>query len=516
MKNLIVSWLLSVLFIATGFAQYGTSRTGYEGDYFSLEGALDLFKQSHSLRDFERKLNTEENWVNNLDLNYDGRIDYIRVEHRRQRDFHAIILQALVDRYDVQDVAVIEIELTGRRSAMLQIIGDEDLYGEEVIVEPVEGYSDSRRRNNSGFNDYVNVFYWEPVQYLLGRSYQVYSSPYRWQYQPSWWRPWRQCSWNIFRPRIVIYRRHYHVVHVHRVIRVHNFYRNYRSYSTVVVQRANDVRVRQGRQPIYRPVRSAQQNRRDSDYRNRNDVTRQSRNTARSNAPGQNPSLSRKRTLPSAEQRAGRQEVSRSGQRSRSSINNSRPDRTTATSPRPSISNGQANRSSSPRANRSSAPQVKQPSRNRTSTRSTDAARQPSSSRRSTPSTQPKPSRRTTPSVRQPAQREATRSNASTRSGINTRSASPSRKPSASSRTAPSVKPKARSARPSVRQPARKEATRSNTSSRSRINSPKASPSRKPSASSRSSAPTSKSRASRSSGSQSSKSKSRSRSRSGG
>jgi hypothetical protein len=62
-------------------------------------------------------------------LNYDGRIDYIRVEHRRQGNYHAIILQALVDRYEVQDVAVIEIEIIGRREAILQIVGDEDLYG---------------------------------------------------------------------------------------------------------------------------------------------------------------------------------------------------------------------------------------------------------------------------------------------------------------------------------------------------------------------------------------------------
>ena len=144
MKKLIFCWLLTGMFFS-GYAQYDSDRTGYEGDFFSLEGALDLFKESSTLSEFERKINSEEYWVNNLDLNYDGRIDYVRVEHRQQGNFHAIVLQALVGRYEVQDVAVIEIEVIGRGEAVLQIVGDEDLYGEEVIVEPVEGYSDSRR-----------------------------------------------------------------------------------------------------------------------------------------------------------------------------------------------------------------------------------------------------------------------------------------------------------------------------------------------------------------------------------
>ena len=387
MKKLIFCWLLSVVFLYTADAQYGTGRTGYEGDYFSLEGALDLFKQSHTLRDFERKLNTEENWVNNLDLDYDGRIDYIRVEHRRQGNFHAIVLQALVDRYDVQDVAVIEIEIIGRGEAVLQIVGDEGLYGEEVIVEPAEGYSDSRSGYRSDYGGFVNVYYWEPVQYILGRQYVVYVSPYRWQYYPAWWSPWVQCTWSVFRPRIVIYHRHYQVVHVHRVVRVHNFYRPYRSYSHVVVQRTNKVRVKHGKPPIHHPAPEVRQDRGSSDYRSRKDVVRQPGTTTRSSTPERSPSVSRKAT-------------------------------------------------------RSTAPQVKQPSRSTTTrsttiTRSTTPARSPSVSRKSTPASSPKVHRSTAPQVKQPSRSTATRSTTTTRS------TAPASKPSVSSRTAPASKPKA-------------------------------------------------------------------------
>lgn len=464
MKKIILSGLLSALFFSVSFAQYGTTRTGYEGDYFSLEGAIDLFKQSHSLRDFERKLNTEEYWVNNLDLNYDGRIDYIRVEHRRQRDYHAVILQAVVDRYDVQDVAVIEIEITGRREAILQIVGDEDLYGEEVIVEPREGYTDSRRGNLSDYNDYVNVYYWEPVQYILGRSYQVYRSPYRWQYYPTWWNPWVQCSWNIFRPRIVVYHRHYHVVHRHRVIHVHNFYRSYRSYSPIVVQRANTVRVKQGKSPIHRPPRSAQQNRNSSGYRNNNDIVDRSRNAGRSNTTRQIPAESKNKSLPADDRNVGRSSIPRTDQRSRSTENRSGTLRSTTPGQSPATKSRNSTPSTRERTTtRSTSPQLRSSTPTRTTTRSSGTIKRSSGDSRSTPAAKPNVSRSrsSVPNVRQAPRQEATRSRTSTRSSSTISRSSPSRSSSSTRSSTPARSKATKSI------PAGKSKTKSSSRSRS-------------------------------------------------
>lgn len=444
MKKLMFCWLLSVVFLSTAYAQYGTARTGYEGDFFSLEGALDMFKQSNTLRDFERQLNTRDNWVNNLDLDYDGRIDYIRVEHRRQGNFHAIVLQALLDRYDVQDVAVIEIEIIGRGEAVLQIVGDEDLYGEEVIVEPVEGYSDSRNGYRSDYGGYVNVYYWEPVQYILGRQYTVYVSPYRWQYYPVWWRPWAPCTWNVFRPRIVIYHRYYHIVHVHRVVQVHNFYRPHRSYSHVVVQRANEVRVRHGKAPVHRPAPAVRQDSRPADYRSRKDFEERQGTTPRSTTPGSSPSVSRKDT-PSSGQRADRSGAPQVEQPSRNAPSRSRATTRSSTPvQKPDVNSRKATPSTAPKTDRSTAPQVRQPShsapsRSRTTARPAAPAPRPSvSSRGSAPASKPKADRSTAPQVRQPSRSAPTRSQATTRP------AAPAQKPSASSRSmAPASRPKA-------------------------------------------------------------------------
>ena len=70
MKNF--SLLLTILLFLTNLlnthAQEVPDSTGFEGDHFSLEGAMDLFKNAQSIEEFEKQLNQEENHVNNLDL----------------------------------------------------------------------------------------------------------------------------------------------------------------------------------------------------------------------------------------------------------------------------------------------------------------------------------------------------------------------------------------------------------------------------------------------------------------
>ena len=95
-----------------------------------------MFKQSASPEEFEKAINKEDNHVNNLDLDGDGKTDYVRVVDKSEKDVHALILQVPVSEKESQDIAVIELEKNGDESAMVQIVGDSDIYGEQVIVEP--------------------------------------------------------------------------------------------------------------------------------------------------------------------------------------------------------------------------------------------------------------------------------------------------------------------------------------------------------------------------------------------
>jgi hypothetical protein len=233
----ILSTLFCAALLLTINAQEQDSL-GLPGDHFSLQGTLELFKKSSSLEDFEEKLNKEDNYVNNLDLNEDGETDYIRVEDHMEGDVHAIVLQVPVNEKESQDIAVIEIEKTGNESAILQIIGDEELYGENYIVEPFEEDANSDGRGPNA--DYkvarvvVNVWFWSPIRYVYAPGYRVYVSPWRWAVYPRWWKPWRPHPWRWHYNKRMHYHVHYRPVSVHRVRRAHVVYTPKRKTSVTV------------------------------------------------------------------------------------------------------------------------------------------------------------------------------------------------------------------------------------------------------------------------------------------
>ncbi len=218
--------------------------TGLPGDHFSLHGALDLFKQSASLEEFEKKLNDESNNVNNLDLNGDGDIDYIRVEDKMKDDAHAIVLQVPVSETESQDVAVIEIEKDGADNAKLQIVGDEDLYGDNKIVEPfdeeikeVKGKKGPCMTELRSMGVWVNVWFWPCVKFVYAPAYLVWASPWYWHHYPFWWKPWKPHPWGWFHAHYWHYCSHYHWVGMHRTMAAHGVYAPHRRTSVIVVNR---------------------------------------------------------------------------------------------------------------------------------------------------------------------------------------------------------------------------------------------------------------------------------------
>ncbi|MDH3649808.1 MAG: hypothetical protein OEQ53_08995 [Saprospiraceae bacterium] len=245
MKQIIFTVFLTIMQITFSMAtsvSLPSDSTGLPGDNFSLEGALDLFKQSSSPEEFEQKLNKEDNKVNNLDLNADGQVDYIRVEDHSSDEAHAIVLQVVVAKDEEQDIAVIEIEKVSGDSAILQIIGDQDIYGESVIVEPVatelkEGKGGPSMRSPPA-RVVVNVWFGYPcVRYVYMPGYVSYRSPYRWRAYPRWWKPWRPVRWGLYVSWWAPVRFHYHVVPTHRVVRAHRVYTPVRRTSITVSRR---------------------------------------------------------------------------------------------------------------------------------------------------------------------------------------------------------------------------------------------------------------------------------------
>lgn len=167
---------------------------GLPGDNLDLYAVLDLFKKSETIEDFEKKLNEESTKINNLDLNNDKKIDFIKVvTEKKDKDF-IFILQILVNKDEVQDVAVINVFKIIDGSINMQIIGDEALYGKNYVIEPNNesvtanpGYSGSEK---IVIKEVVPVAAAPVVVYMYSPVYMPYYSPWYWGYYPPYWRPW--------------------------------------------------------------------------------------------------------------------------------------------------------------------------------------------------------------------------------------------------------------------------------------------------------------------------------------
>jgi hypothetical protein len=240
-KGILLAGLAIVPFLSS--AANEPDSTGLPGDHFDLPGAMELFKKASSPADFEKALNTQSNHVNNLDLNGDNKIDYVKVVDRVNGKSHAIILRVNVSEDELQDVATILLEQTGDKTAQLQIVGNKDLYGEDVIMEP---YAETEDKKSTGPSSMlspmhvvvVNVWSWPCVQYIYDPYYDIYISPWYWGYYPSWWYPWQPYYWHVHYSYVYHYHQHmYHYTPYCTLTNAQTVYTSHRTSSPTVIKR---------------------------------------------------------------------------------------------------------------------------------------------------------------------------------------------------------------------------------------------------------------------------------------
>ena len=246
MKNIFLTLTL-LLVSLSGFSQNNGEpmALGLPGDNLNLYAVLDIFQKSPTLEEFERDINDKSRNINNLDLNNDRNIDYLRVVSHQVSNTHTIVIQDIISPNETQDVAVIEVSKEPSGRVFIQIIGDEDLYGKNYIIEPSDldrgtanpGYQAGY--NNNGYeNQYRPVNDWLIVNFLFSPNYVVYRSPYAWGYYPVYWHPWAP----IFYENYWGYNRHYYSnTYYRRSIEVRSpvYYSHYaarRSFSPIVIE----------------------------------------------------------------------------------------------------------------------------------------------------------------------------------------------------------------------------------------------------------------------------------------
>ena len=255
MKKFIITTILIALF-ATGAilkAQDNHSEyLGLPGDNLNLYAVMKLFQESKTLEDFERDLNDPKSNINNLDLNGDNQVDYIKVIDNVDGDVHNIVLQVAVSPKENQDVAVFTVQRFQNGQVQIQLTGDEQLYGKDYIIEPIydnanpggtpnPGYTGNTRIVDGQTVTYVNTtpvqiaawplvrFIFLPNLYCMALTMVLgilpgllaYMASYSWNYYYGY-----QYNWNRY------YYGHYRQWNYHRYSRWNDFYYNgRRSYS---------------------------------------------------------------------------------------------------------------------------------------------------------------------------------------------------------------------------------------------------------------------------------------------
>jgi len=170
--------LLMLLFMSVGSLSAADVTTvdakdSSIGDNLDLEAVASVFGEAKDLEDFEKKLNDPETKINNLDINEDGEVDYLRVTESSKGDTKLVTIQAVIGKDQYQDVASIDVEKDSKGETQVQVVGDVYMYGPGYIVEPVYVHP-----------PVIYLFFWTAV-------YRPWRSPYYWGVYPPYYRPWR-------------------------------------------------------------------------------------------------------------------------------------------------------------------------------------------------------------------------------------------------------------------------------------------------------------------------------------
>jgi hypothetical protein len=206
MKNRIIFLIIMmvILVIHPAFSQTDTQAgndtalLGLPGDNLDLFAVLNIFQKSKTIEDFEKTLNLKETGINNLDLNLNDTVDFIKVVTKQDKNDFTFILQVDVSSKEVQDVAVILVSKDKDGKVTLQIVGDKDLYGENYVIEPqppapaatpnpAYAGTDPVPAATAATTTVVVVESAPIVQYVYSPVYVPYYPPYYYHYYPPYY-----------------------------------------------------------------------------------------------------------------------------------------------------------------------------------------------------------------------------------------------------------------------------------------------------------------------------------------
>ena len=218
----------------SAFSQSGNDTTllGLPGDNLDLYATLDLFQKSKTIEDFEKSLNLKETGINNLDLDLNDTVDFIKVVTKQEGTDFTFILQVDVSKTEIQDVAVIFISKDKDGKVTMQIVGDKDLYGKDYVIEPKAAApavtpnpaytgTDPVPAAAPASTTVVVVESAPIVQYVYSPVYVPYYPPYYYRYYPPYHAAFRVMAVSVYHHNHYYHHGGYYGGHGNTVV-IHN------------------------------------------------------------------------------------------------------------------------------------------------------------------------------------------------------------------------------------------------------------------------------------------------------
>jgi len=154
--------VISFLWPSGGDKNYNVNvqSTVYAGEGLDLATIGSLLKKAENATELERLLNDPATGVNNLDLNEDGKVDYVKVTEYGNDKSKGFSLTVEPIAGEVQEIATINIEKSGDDKAEVEVRGNEQVYGQNHYHHSSFGMTD------------MLFMYW------LFRPHPMYMSPW--------------------------------------------------------------------------------------------------------------------------------------------------------------------------------------------------------------------------------------------------------------------------------------------------------------------------------------------------
>ena len=138
-------------------------------DGLDLEKLGPLIKKASSAEKLEQLLNDKSEGVNNLDLDEDGKVDFIKVTEYGDANAQGFSLTAEPAAGEEQEIATIEVEKVNDREANVEVNGSREIYGHNHY-----------RHSSFGIGDYLLLSY-------LFRPHTPYMSPWHYGRYPNYY-----------------------------------------------------------------------------------------------------------------------------------------------------------------------------------------------------------------------------------------------------------------------------------------------------------------------------------------